>query len=161
MTWQKKQLGKFIVQRIGASLVIFGLLGVPVLALMGVGTSTLVGTLIWAASCLSVVCFGVRKHKGIRNWLNDPIEMAVTAPSILLLCVGLIFASAGAGIIVWGTPYSGPNAMSREQIIFFGSMFFLMGVGECLLWSSIVWRPDPNQSGGSDQATQDENLPKK
>ena len=102
-------------QRIGFSLITAGLLGVPVLAVMETGrVAAPVCAMLWGALGILVPCFGVWRHKGVRYWLDEPLELELAAPPPLLLGVGLAFTAAGIGIIMFGKPSSGPKAMSRE-----------------------------------------------
>jgi hypothetical protein len=133
-------------QQIGAALILVGLMGVPVLGLMGAGVSTMSCVLLWAALGFGVFWFEVWKHRGIRPWLAAPIATEFTVPPVVMLCVGLIFAAAGLGILLFGKPSNGPKAMNREQMILFGSIFLLIGVGVSLL--SNARRPDSRSPSG-------------
>jgi hypothetical protein len=116
-------------QRISGVFALTGLLGIPIFALIGLGLPIGLGVALWAAVGVTLVCAGVWKHKGLSTWLRQPLDGA--DQPLLVGCAGLIFAAAGTAIIAVGAPSNGPEAMNRQEIVFFGSIFLLTGIGLC------------------------------
>ena len=119
-------------QNIGLTLVLTGFLGIPLFALTRVGPSIWVWIAVWLALGMIVTSLLVWKQGGIRNWFNAPVEGQMVSPTTVLLA-GLVFATAGAYVIAFQKPGNEPNAMTQGQIVWFGSVFVLLGLGVVLL----------------------------
>ncbi len=114
-------------------MLITGFLGVPILVLSAAGVADHVCAWLWMTSGILIFALSIWKQGGPRRWLQGPLDGATIAAGPLVPLVGLIFAAAGMGIIIFGEPAKGPRAMSRGQIEFFGTVFVLLGVGLMLL----------------------------
>lgn len=114
----------------GLVALIFGFLGIPVCILLNISASLAVALGAHALLGVSACVACLLKYGSLNRWTRLSIEGSSynVAPAWILLA-GALFILSGSCVAVFGQGGDGPNAMNRTEILYFGSIFILLGLG--------------------------------
>ncbi len=109
---------------------IFAFLGVPVLVLLNISASVSLALSVHALLGFAACAACIKKYGSADRWARLSIEgTRIEIHTTWILLFGLLFTLAGSYLAAFGRGGDAPNAMNRTEIIYFGSIFILLGLG--------------------------------
>jgi hypothetical protein len=84
---------------------------------------------VHAALIVFAIAFWIKKAGSLSAWRSQRVEAAYSVHPSVVTAMGLIFGLGGVAIMLLGTPATGSDAMDRAAILYFGTLFLLVGAG--------------------------------
>ena len=125
-----------MINTLGKAIALIGFLGVPAFGVAGLTSNLWIG--IGCHAIFSLIMFGwwiwsaYSPHTSDEGATRVDTAYVQFQSPIFGALIGLFFAAAGLGIILWAKPAEpkpGSRPMNAEEIRYFGTIIFMIGLG--------------------------------